>query len=207
MRLRSPTLQALRAIGLRRAIALAIGPLCERLGCGRRAYYRDDVLGLRCCLCVAEEGREWAAKYWGGPSAGLRFPLQQHLGHACGAITMLFVFGDGWQEQCLCTRCNRRWFDGGWICPVDYHRARYLRMLDEFYDAYSFGRDQLAYVGWDAAVLALHEMLTGVTAWELDVILEFADASAAIVDPTRPRATLPGGTADGAATLPGGTAD
>ena len=162
-------------------------PLCEE-GCGRRAYTMDEVLGPICCVCFAAAQRAWAARFWGGPPGRQRFPLQLHLIGECGDLTLSFVFGDGWSGQCSCTRCGRRWLNNGWTCPVDHNRSRYLRMLDEFYAAYSYSPDELPYVDWDAACIVLHDMLTGFAEWELDVLLEFAEVSARIVDQSRRRA-------------------
>ena len=118
-------------------------PLCQAEDCGRRAYTMDEVLGPTCCVCFAAAQRAWAARFWGGPPGRQRFPLQLHLIGERGDLTLSFVFGDGWSGQCSCTRCDRRWLNNGWTCPVDHNRSRYLRMLDEFYAAYSYSPDEL----------------------------------------------------------------
>ena len=120
-------------------------PLCEE-GCGRRAYTMDEVLGPTCCVCVANAQCAWAARFWGGPPGRQRFPLQLHLSGARGALTLLFAFGDGCSEQRSRARCDRRWLGNGWICPVDYSRPRYLRVLGAFHAAHSYERNQLPYV-------------------------------------------------------------
>jgi hypothetical protein len=65
------------------------------------------------------------------------------------------VFGDGWDEQCPCRLCNRKWLNAGWVCPAMYYRREYIYMLDARHKAKS-DHLYMETEDWDALVLAIH---------------------------------------------------
>jgi len=108
--------------------------------------------------------------------------LQRHLDESdCGGITWLFLFGDGWWQQCSCRHCQRSWLNRGWCCPPHYFVTQYLRTLDGLYAKQGFTSSELGYVDWDAAVLALHVHYTEFADWDMEMLLGFAKASVARV--------------------------
>lgn len=174
-----------------RGLSAANRPRCSRVGCNRRAYVEggeedavqgdavqgDTDHGFLCYVCDSTDRREWARRRWTGPVGRPRSSLlQQHLDDEPGHITLLFLFGDGWSQQCLCTRCERPWLDAGWVCPVDRNRRWYLRVLDRLFHAYPTW--ELGYVDWDTAVRLLHDMSTDEIPWDIAALLEMARSSA-----------------------------
>ena len=108
--------------------------------------------------------------------------LQRHLDdNHCGGITLLFLFGDGWSQQCSCRHCERSWLNRGWVCPPHYFRTIYLRILDGLYLKEGFASSELGYVDWDAAVVALHAQFAEFADWDMERLLGFARASVARV--------------------------
>ena len=158
-------------------------PQCDRAGCSRRAYVVDEVHGCLCFVCDSTDRRDWAQRLWTGPAGRPRSSrLQTHLEDPHGGqITLLWLFGDGWSQQCCCARCEREWLNRGWICPAEFNRRAYLSELDLLYREGGFESWELVDVDWDAAVLALHEMLAGMVELDDRVLLGFAEASARVV--------------------------
>ena len=156
-------------------------PHCDRFGCNRRAYVEGDVVqGFLCYVCDSADRRERALRRWRGPVGRLRSSLlQQHLDdERCGHITLLFLFGDGWSQQCGCTRCERQWLNAGWVCPVEHHWRRYLYMLDDLFIHTGYAACELRYVDWQAAVRRIHDMLTDEIPCDIPALVEFAELSA-----------------------------
>ena len=90
---------------------------------------------------------------------------------------MDFLHGDGWELQCECTRCNHSWLNEGWVCPVEYHRRRYLQHLDRIFNMANYDAFELGYVDWQGAVRRVHDMYTKEIPWNQAALLGFAEAS------------------------------
>ena len=156
-------------------------PHCDRFGSNRRAYVEGDaVQGFLCYVCDSADRRERALRRWRGPVGRLRSSLlQQHLDdERCGHITLLFLFGDGWSQQCGCTRCERQWLNAGWVCPVEHHRHTYLARLDGIFDMAGYTTFELVYVDWAAAVALFYNMTADEIPWDIPALVEFAGLSA-----------------------------
>ena len=157
-------------------------PYCGEDGCGRRAY-----LGDLCYVCDAAFFNEWAPKLLCGlPARQSSTPLQDFMGNplqdfmgnpALAGLCMGFVHGDGWEQQCHCTRCKRPWLNAGWVCPVEYQRRTYLQHLDRMFRLAGYTAPDLCYVDWGAAVRQLHDMETDEIPLDPRVLVEFARAS------------------------------
>ena len=127
--------------------------------------YVDIAGGFLCCFCdkrVDDEGT--LEQLLGHLSKGTTTPFEAHLAsHGLAMQTMEFVFGDGWEKQCPCWRCDRVFLNSGGICPVHYNRRKYLRILDYMYmsnkASYSRTPDQLQDADWDVLVLQVHETI------------------------------------------------
>jgi len=105
-------------------------------------------------------------------------PLQDFMGNpALAGLCMGFLYGDGWGQQCHCTRCKRPWLNAGWVCPVEYQRRTYLQHLDRMFRLAGYTTPDLCYVNWDAAVRQLHDMETDEIPLDPRVLVEFARAS------------------------------
>jgi hypothetical protein len=105
-------------------------------------------------------------------------PLQDFMGNpALAGLCMGFLYGDGWGQQCHCTRCKRPWLNAGWVCPVEYQRRTYLQHLDRMFHLAGYTTPELCYVDWGAAVRQLHDMETDEIPLDPRVLVEFARAS------------------------------
>ena len=167
-------------------------PWCCRAGCGRRAYLATAV-GFLCYVCDADDRIQYAIRLLRGPPGRpTTTPIQDFmdvelLGGPPGRIaampplarlTLEFVHGDGWRCQCPCGRCERPWLNQGWICPAEYHRLTYVRLLGTMFYMASYRPPQLAYVDYDEAVLRFHEMYVDLVPWDEAVLREIAESSA-----------------------------
>ena len=103
-------------------------PVCSRFGCGRRAYEVAGSEGFLCYVCDSADHRDWALRRWRGVVGRPRSSmLQCHLDdNLCGGITLLFLFGDGWSQQCICRHCQHSRLNRGWVCPPDWFRKKSL---------------------------------------------------------------------------------
>ena len=161
-------------------------PYCDMPRCGRRAYVEAEE-GLLCCVCDASFSNERMSESAQRlacctPARQSSAPLQAFLQNPILSKTcMEFLHGDGWERQCECTRCNHSWLNEGWVCPVEYHRQRYLQHLDRIFNMASYTAFELRYVDWDVAVPRLHDMDTNEIPWDQAVLLEFAEASSRFV--------------------------
>ena len=147
---------------------------CDRPGCGRRGYV-DDGTRFLCHVChhdrKTHETRSVLKEVRGSPARQSRTPLQVILHNpALVQLCMEMMHEEddwAWELQCPCTRCERRWLNRGWVCPVEHHRELYLRLLDAIFHSEGFRSAELTYVDWDWAVLQMHEMHTYVIPWSL----------------------------------------
>ena len=155
-------------------------PVCSRFGCGRRAYEVAGSEGFLCYVCDSADHRDWALRRWRGVVGRPRSSmLQCHLDdNLCGGITLLFLFGDGWSQQCICRHCQHSWLNRGWVCPPDWFRKKSLVILDGLYTMMGYTSRELVYVDWDAAVIAVHDQFPD---YQPERLLDFATASAARV--------------------------
>ena len=154
-------------------------PRCDRAGCGRCAY-EVTFDGFVCYVCDAADRAQYNITILRGPpEPPATTRLQAFLAAVppVARLTMAFVYGDGWRRQCVCGRCERPWLNHGWICPVDYHRLRYLRILDGMWHRADFRPSQLTFVDWDEALLRFHEMFVDIVPWDAELLNEFAEAS------------------------------
>ena len=139
-------------------------PLCCIQSCGRRGYVDiDDCINFLCFVCdMTVRNKCDQEDCQRRLSMRRTTTFEAHLAlHSLAMQTMEFVFGDGWEKQCPCRRCDRVFLNSGGICPVHYNRRKYLRILDYMYmsnkASYSRTPDQLQDADWDVLVLQVHE--------------------------------------------------
>ena len=121
-------------------------------------------MGFMCCVCIRKSENDGAherllAKLSKSSSTAFEAFLASQ--YYLVKKTMEFAYGDGWAEQCPCRRCPQEWLNLGWICPIDFHKRWYLRILDErFYAAgYSHLQARDLDLDWDILVARLHDEL------------------------------------------------
>ena len=136
---------------------------CCNGDCSRRGYVDIDGIGFLCFVCFQRVENE-AALAALQLSESKKTPFESHL-HSNGLamITMEFVFGDGWEDQCPCRRCKRSWLESGWICPANYNRRWYLQILDARFENAGYSQKELydMELDWDVLVTQIHDELFG----------------------------------------------
>ena len=136
---------------------------CCNGDCSRRGYVDIDGIGFLCFVCFQRVENE-AALAALQLSESKKTPFESHL-HSNGLamITMEFVFGDGWEDQCPCRHCKRSWLESGWTCPANYNRRWYLQILDARFENAGYSQKELYDLGldWDVLVTQIHDELFG----------------------------------------------
>jgi len=99
---------------------------CCNGDCCRRGYVDIDGIGFFCYVCCQRVENE-AALAQLKLSKSKNTPFENHLGvNVLAMMTLDFLLGSGWEDQCPCCRCKRSWLECGWICPANYnHRWSY----------------------------------------------------------------------------------
>jgi len=138
--------------------------VCCSGDCLRKAWVDHDMDGFLCFVCDQRLVNHWAvhtlnallSKNPPTPTLDGTLTFQDLLAEENLCIKILEgVFGDGWDEQCPCRLCNRKWLNAGWVCPAMYYRREYIYILDARHKAKS-DHLYMETEDWDALVLALH---------------------------------------------------
>jgi len=94
------------------------------------AFVNVDGYGFVCDLCLARdlnERQRLVLLSFLPRHCKLQKVLQNTL---VGHKVMEFVFGDGLSDLCECGKCQRIWFNCGWVCPMLFYRRELLAHLD-----------------------------------------------------------------------------
>jgi len=137
--------------------------VCCSGDCLRKAWVDHDMGGFLCFVCDQRLVNHWAVHTLNAmlsknptPTLDGTPTFQDLLAEENLCIKILEgVFGDGWDEQCPCRLCNRKWLNAGWVCPAMYYRREYIYILDARHKAKS-DHLYMETEDWDALVLAIH---------------------------------------------------
>ena len=137
--------------------------VCCSGDCLRKAWVDHDMGGFLCFVCDQRDVNQRAVHTLNAllsknptPTLDGTPTFQDLLAEENLCIKILEgVFGDGWDEQCPCRLCNRKWLNAGWVCPAMYYRREYIYMLDARHKAKS-DHLYMETEDWDALVLAIH---------------------------------------------------
>ena len=137
--------------------------VCCSGDCLRKAWVDHDMGGFLCFVCDQKDVNHRAVHSLNAllsknptPTLDGTPTFQDLLAEENLCIKILEgVFGDGWDEQCPCRLCNRKWVNAGWVCPAMYYRREYIYILDARHRAKS-GHLYMETEDWDALVLAIH---------------------------------------------------
>ena len=137
--------------------------VCCSGDCLRKAWVDHDMGGFLCFVCDQRDVNQRAVHTLNAllsknptPTLDGTPTFQDLLAEENLCIKILEgVFGDGWDEQCPCRLCNRKWLNAGWVCPAMYYRREYIYILDARHKAKS-DHLYMETEDWDALVLAIH---------------------------------------------------
>ena len=98
--------------------------VCCSGDCLRKAWVDHDMGGFLCFVCDQRDVNQRAVHTLNAllsknptPTLDGTPTFQDLLAEENLCIKILEgVFGDGWDEQCPCRLCNRKWLNAGWVC-------------------------------------------------------------------------------------------